>query len=634
MTRCAVLIAVLLTPFLSLSLAAEASTAETVKAPLVILSGIPFQFEVKGLNPNTPCTLQIISEGQIVLEKQAQTDDKGNCAFPDLKVQKLGAVEYRLIAGKEVSAKGSLHIIPAWFSLLPPLIAVVLSILSRQVVLALVIGIWLGVSILCWNPLTGFLRFIDHYLINAYADADHVAIICFTLLLGGMVGIISRSGGTSGLVEVFQRLAKSSRSAQFTTWLLGLCIFFDDYANTLFVGTAMRPLTDRFRVSREKLSYLVDTTAAPIANLAFISTWIGFEVSLIGDAFQQLNLNRDPYLTFLASIPYRFYPLMALILPLWLILLKRDFGPMLHAERRAKMTGRVLSENAMPLADFEVAELLPEKNTKARWELSVIPIIALVISILAGLWFSGYLKVREASCMMPSGFELVRAVLAEADSYKSLLWGSALGCLIAGTMAMGLRTLTLQATFNAWVSGMRTMLLALLILGLAWTIGSVCADLQTANYLVHFLGPHLDPHWLPALTTLIAAGISFATGSSWATMSLVMPLVIPLVYFQTSGMEHHEQTFFLITTISSVLAGATFGDHCSPISDTTVLSSIFSGADHIDHVRTQLPYAIIAGIVAWTVGDIATAYGLPPWLAIISGAGLLGLIVWRFGKPI
>ncbi len=613
---------------------AHATTFQVI-TPRILLRDVPFSVKVSGVSPGSSCFLQLQKDGKSFFEKAIQANEQGECEWKDLSIGSVGVVHFRFKINARALHPRNIRVIPGWISLLPPLIAVLLAILTRQVILSLVAGVWIGATIIAgWAPFAGFLRTLDQYIINAYADRDHVYIICFSLLLGGMVGIISKSGGTLGLVEALRKFAKSARKVQFITWLMGVFIFFDDYANTLFVGTSMRPLADRFRVSREKLSYLIDTTAAPVANIALISTWIGFEVSIIGDIFNKLGIERDPYLTFLQSIPYRFYPIMALILPLILIMTRRDFGPMYRAEQRSRETGAVLAPEAVPLSDFESQDLMPLDHVTPRWPLAVVPIVSAILGILIGLLATGFAAVKVSGHMNPDFFDLLRDVLAEADSFRSLLWGAAFGCLVAGTLALRVARMTLQQVFDAWIAGMRAMFLAVIILGLAWAIGSVCGDILTADYLVHFLGPHLPIHWIPALTTLVSALISFATGSSWTTMGIVMPLVIPLVHIRalSEGVAHPE--FFLIATISSVLAGATFGDHCSPISDTTILSSIFSGSDHIDHVRTQIPYALLAGMVGWVFGDWMTAYGFPWWGAVLIGALFMYGFIRLFGKEV
>lgn len=608
----------------------------SLEAPAVILRNVPFSLTLHSLGVNEPCFLEITTKsGEPLLKERSVSNQEGTCEFRGMTISRFGSFNYRVETGTGATLQRSGRVLPGWVSLLPPLFAVLLAILFRQVILALVLGIWLGATFLYdFNPLIGLFRTLDHYIVFAYADTQHVFIICFSLLLGGMIGVISKSGGTLGLVQSLSRIARSSVSAQFAVWLMGVLVFFDDYANCLFVGTSMRPLCDKYRVSREKLSYLVDTMAAPIANLAIISTWIGFEVSVIGDTFRQHSIGKDPYMTFLTSIPYRFYPIFALIFALLVIVTRRDFGPMLKAETRARSTGAVLSDGAKPLTNYESSDLLPEPHIRPRWTLAIIPIFTAIFSILLGLWHSGAKALTTAGLSDLHGLEYVREILVRADSFQSLLWGSAAGGLVAGLMALLVTRMSLQSVIDAWVGGMRSMFLAVIILGLAWAIGKLCSDIQTAGFLVHFLGPHLSPYWLPALTTLVSAGISFATGSSWTTMGIVMPLVIPLAYLRTEALGPEAQSFFIIATVSSVLAGATFGDHCSPISDTTILSSMFSGSDHMDHVNTQIPYAIIVGIIGWIMGDIATAYGFPWWGALIVGTFILWGILRTVGQKV
>ncbi len=594
--------------------------AVEVKLPKVALAGVPFTVETSDLPDGT--TFQIEFQPPDGARPQQLT------APAEVRLARAGIYRWRWQAGDE-QGEGTLRVIPAYWSLLPPLLAIVLALALRQVILALFAGIWVG----CWmlfggDPFSAFLRVVDTYLLNAYADTDHLHIVLFSFLLGGLVGLISRSGGLRAMVRALSRRVRSDKGVQFSTFLMGLGIFFDDYANTLFAGSTMRPLADRFRVSREKLAYLIDSTSAPVANLALISTWIGFEVSLIAESFKSSGVGMEPYWAFLVSLPYRFYPIFALVFIALLIWQRRDFGPMYRAELRARTTGKVLSETASPLASYESAELIPPDHLRGRVWMVVVPLLVTIGVVLGGLFYTGY------TALEPNDSVNLRTLLGGADSYKALLWGSVVGCAAAVVLLTATRTLSLREALEAWLGGMRAMFLAMVILGLAWAIGSVTSDLNTAGYIVQMLGDNLSPYWLPALTTIVAGVISFSTGSSWATMSIVMPLVIPLAVSVSAGLGADQQTFFIITTLSSVLAGATFGDHCSPISDTTVLSSIFSGSDHIDHVRTQLPYALVVGIVALLVGDVATAYGLPAWLALLIGTGLLALIVRFIGKPV
>lgn len=602
--------------------------AAEVNVPTVALSGVPTSVSGSGLPSQTAVQLEFLNaQDEVVTSERAQTDDSG-VFEQSVRLNQTGALQFRWQVG-EVSGEKRVRVIPAWWSLLPPLLAIALALLLRQVVLALLGGVWLGAWIIAGaDPFTALLRVVDTYLLNAYADRDHLQIIGFTMLLGGMLGVITRAGGLKAIVRTLSRRVRSDRSVQISAYLMGLVIFIDDYANTLFVGATMRPLADRFRVSREKLAYIIDSTAAPVANLALIGTWIGFEVSLIADSFKATSVGLEPYWAFLMSLPYRFYPIFALVFIAWLLIWRRDFGAMYRAEQRARETGKVLADTASPLANYESAELLPPDHLRGSLWSALLPILTALGGAIAGLLYTGYYGALDAGEAIT-----LRSVLSNANSYISLTWGALLGCITAFLCAVPSRLLSMREAFDAWVGGARAMVLAIVILGLAWSIGDVCDELHTAQYLVQALQGNLSPAWLPALTTLTAAAISFAIGSSWGTMSILMPLAIPLAYNLTAGMDTPTQQFYLITTISSVLAGATFGDHCSPISDTTVLSSIFAGSDHIDHVRTQLPYALVVGAVAWLVGDVATGFGLPVWTALLIGTVLLGVIVRVVGKP-
>jgi Na+/H+ antiporter NhaC len=533
-----------------------------------------------------------------------------------------------------------IRVIPGWLTILPPLIAIILALIARQVLVALFVGVWIGSAIIYnYNPFSGFLNALTEYIGKAPADPDKMSIIIFSLTLGGMVGVISKMGGTQGIVEKLAQYASDRRRGQFVTWLMGVFIFFDDYANTLIVGSTMRPLTDRLRISREKLSYLVDSTAAPVANIAIISTWIGFEIGLIGVSFNNLGISDNAYLTFFRTIPYNFYPLFALILGLSIALMGRDFGAMRKAEQRARDTGEVLGKDANPLSSMDSEEIIAPEHVDKRWYNGFVPIAVVIVTTLAGLWFTGLAAVQTSSIKMTEmGFiRYVSTVVGASDSYSVLMWAAFVGSITAIVLAVFQKLLTLEDSVRAWVGGTKAMLLAALILTMAWSIGNICNDLHTADYIIHISEGLLSAHLIPVLSFLIAALISFATGTSWGVMAILMPIVIPMAYILPQSdaaiSEVNRQAIFL-STIASVLAGATFGDHCSPISDTTIMSSMASGADHVDHVRTQLPYALFGGVLSIIVGYIPVGFGVSPYIVLPVGIILILLFVRFFGQKI
>lgn len=583
----------------------------------------------------------------------------------ELERKKIGAYDKLFVNGREVVAKEMVPInatgvvtirivkddiektfevysAPGWLTILPPLIAIILALIFKDVVIALFIGIFSGALFLSrFDFISAFFKVIDKYVIEAVIDKDRASIIIFTMLLGGMVGIISKSGGVKGIVDALSRKVSSPRGTQFYTWLMGILIFFDDYTNTLVVGNTMRPLSDKWKISREKLSYIVDSTAAPMACIALISTWIGFEISLINQALTSVGIEVDAYSLFLKSLPYRFYPILAMLFVFLVFTTRRDFGPMLKAEKRARK-GKILRDQAVPLSDFESSGLTPARYIQARWYNGLIPIFVVIISTFSGLYLSGKaglepddpLAVKSIfSIVFSSGiFQDLGTIISSADSFKVLLWASLLGVITAFLLAWLQRILKLREVVTSMVQGMKSMMMAIIILILAWSLGVVLTELHTAGFLVSLLERGLDYHLFPAIVFIMSGFIAFSTGTSWGTIAIMYPLVIPIIVGLTKTSANFEH--FLVLTIASVLAGAVFGDHCSPISDTTIMSSMASSCDHIDHVKTQIPYALTAALTALLIGIIPVSYGLPYILALPAAMGLIIAVLLFFGKQI
>ncbi|MEX2584814.1 MAG: Na+/H+ antiporter NhaC family protein [Balneolaceae bacterium] len=549
--------------------------------------------------------------------------------------------------GASLYASGGEMAVPSvrfgtWWSLLPPLVAIGLALLTREVILSLFSGVWIGAWILAgFDPFAGTAHSLS-LLLDAMANRDHAAIILFSLLLGGMVGIMSRSGGTLGVVERLSRFAQDRFRGQLMIWLSSFAVFFDDYANTLIRGNALRPMSDRLLISREKLAYIIDSTAAPLAVSAVITTWIGFEITQIRNAFEtmaasasspehaaQLQAGADSaFMIFLHSVPYLFYPILALLFVLMVILTNRDFGPMLQAERRAVSGGGVLRPGSVPAADTSVRSLQPKPGVPARWPNAALPILTVILVAAVGLYRTGIegLPPDERSLAM---------IIGGADPFRALLWASFSGCLVALLLPVQQRILTTGEALEALLGGMQSMLIAMAILILAWGLGSVTELAGTGPYLTSLLQETLPLTLLPGLVFLIASLIAFATGTSWGTMAILFPIVIPLAVNMGAGVGPVDGQMYaiLLGSISSVMGGAVFGDHCSPISDTTVLSSMSSACDLIDHVRTQLPYALLIAFVALLVGELPAAFN---WIHPLAGMGaglvLLYLFLRFFGE--
>jgi len=537
-----------------------------------------------------------------------------------------------LVEGYNVPSQ-SVRVIPGLLSIIPPLLAIILALIFRQVILSLIFGIYVGaVFIYDYNPLTGLLRLADRYVINAISDVSHIQIIVFTLLFGGVIGLISRSGGTRGIANVLTKFARSRKSGMIATWLSGIIIFFDDYANTLVVGNLMRPVTDKLKISREKLSFIVDATAAPVASVFIVSSWIGYEVGLIQEGLDIIGSQANAYTTFLATIPYRFYPIAMLLFVFLISMSGRDFGAMHKAEKRTVEKGKLSNGDIVVSKDMTHSTEILGNEEKAKWYNGVIPILVIIVGTIIGLVYTGINSLQEQGSIDYN----IQDIIANSDSYLALLWASFSACVIAAVMIISQRIMNLKETIDAWFLGIRSMLLAIIILTLAWAIGSITNEIKTADYIISLISDVVNPRFLPVIVFMVCGVISFATGTSWGTMAIMFPIVIPLAATVTEMQNYNlqESTLILDGVISSVLAGCVWGDHCSPISDTTILSSMASGCNHIDHVRTQLPYAIVVGVVCMVFGDILTAYGLSPYISLLIITTLLVGIVYLFGKKL
>lgn len=543
-----------------------------------------------------------------------------------------------------------------WVSVLPPLIAVLFALFFKRLILALFGAVWLGAAIQAgFMPHTATWDAIVKYMLGSTFDGFNLHVIGFTLSLVGMVHVILRMGGMAGLLDKLRVLATSRRASKLTTALMGGAIFFDDYANTIVVGTTMRPMTDARKISREKLAYLVDSTSAPIAGVAIISTWIGYEVGLFDELSRQLSMGMSGYEIFFSILAMRFYCLLTLVFVLLNAVLERDFGPMLTAERRASSGGGALRPGSKPLTQVGAAEhISPPEGTPSRWFNAVIPVSVVILSVMLGMYWSGWasgdaslpglgaLMTGEAEWSQWSNlgaalsqmgsWEAWRDAFSNADNAKVLFYGAIMGSVVAILLAVTQRLLNLKDASIAWARAIPGMWMAVAILVLAWSIRAVCDDLGTSVYLVGAVQDLITPTLLPIITFVLAAIIAFATGTSWGTMGILIPALIPLAHHMTQGQAHGE--VILMLCFAAVLDGAIFGDHCSPISDTTVMSSIASACDHIDHVRTQAPYAITTMLAASTCGYLGVAYGLPVWGALVLGVVSLAAVLFLIGRAL
>lgn len=529
-----------------------------------------------------------------------------------------GVLALVALAGPQVKLESGF--VASWTALVPPIIAVVLTLATRKLLPALGAGVLVGAMLRYGVGADLVVTGGEKYVYDIVFDEWRLYILGFTLTLLGMVQVLARGGGTQGLVDAVARRIQSARGSRLGTAILGLVVFFDDYANCMLVGPAMRPITDRYRVSREKLAYLIDSTAAPVAGLAIVSTWIGHEVGLLEAQSQKLGLAQSGYGLVLQALPVRFYCIFALVLVFTSVLLGRDFGPMLRAERRALNEGKPLREGAKALSqghgdDHEVAE--PRRAINA-----IVPIVVVVLGSLGGFVVDGGGGPRLAKDPLALfSLEFWRLTLgASENNVKMLLFAALAGSVVAFVLPLAQRLASPLALLKAFGLGMNRGRLAVVVLLLAWGLAEVSRDLGAGEVLKALLGDSLSPNLVPLLAFGLAAAIAYAIGTSWGTMSILIPTIVPLAH----GLG--EPTL-LILSIAAVLDGAIFGDHCSPISDTTLMSSVAAGSDHLDHVLTQLPYAFLAMIVAALCGYLAVARGLPLWASYLIGVGSLWLFL-------
>lgn len=611
----------------------------TVEFPEIIVQRIPCDIVIEIETPNdiAPCDTvykEVLIDGELII--LPFVDGKSTLSRTFDKPAVFSAES----GGQRIEKK--ITPIPLWMSILPPLIAILIALIFREVYSALFLGLLVGATIISYFKgftffmaiFKGLFMIIDYYIIHSLMDEGHMSIIVFSMMIGAMVHLITRNGGMRGVVNYLSKYATSPRSGQFITWIMGVLIFFDDYANTLVVGNTMRPVTDRLRISRQKLAYIVDSTAAPVAAIAFVTTWIGAELSYIQDGILTIGIDESPYTIFLNSLSYSFYPIFTLCFMIFLLWRGVDFGPMLSRERLARKEGVEAVPGTLTVSAQVVHDEDAIKEHKVRWFNAVIPVLVIVFGTFAGLLYTGWDQSIWNSESMRFTTKL-SATIGNSNAYKALLWASLSGTLVALLLTVSQRILSLKESIESLVSGFKTMLTAILILIMAWAIALVTKDMHTADFISgSMLEMSVSPYLVPAITFILAALVSFSTGTSWGTMAILYPLILPASWLiaQDSGFDHDQSLAIFHNVVSAVLAGSVLGDHCSPISDTTILSSLASSCDHIEHVRTQLPYALSVGVVSIFIGTIPAAFGAPFWITFPAGLVILYLLIRFIGK--
>ncbi|MCI6737784.1 MAG: Na+/H+ antiporter NhaC family protein [Intestinibacter sp.] len=531
-----------------------------------------------------------------------------------------------------------------FLTLIPPIVAIVLAFVTKNVVVSLALGILSGGIILNFAGFNIFYTIVQAFLdlvnraVGSLADPWNAGIILQVLAIGGVINLVSKMGGAKAIAEALSKKAKSARSAQIITWFAGLLVFFDDYANSLIIGPMMRPVTDGMKISRERLAFIIDATAAPVAGIAIISTWIGLEVGLIGDAFNSIGVDQNAFGVFLSTIPFRFYNILILAFIVITALLLKDFGPMRKCELQARRGGQVLEDgdklNEQISKEHDDLEPL-EGVTPSVWN-AIIPIGTLIIAALIAFYYSGYTAImgsEDAATIAimqnsPISFAAIREAFSNSDASVALFQSALFAGIVAMAMGVFKKMFTVAQGIEIWIDGMKTLLITCVILICAWSLSSVIKELGTAKFLINYLSGSIPAFTLPSIIFVLGAIISFATGTSYGTMGILMPLAIPLAYSINPDMS------YVIVSTSAVLTGAIFGDHCSPISDTTILSSMGAGCDHIEHVRTQIPYSLFIAAITIVFGYIPAGFGLPVYVVLPLALIAVFVGVQIFGKSV
>lgn len=532
-------------------------------------------------------------------------------------------------------------------TLLPPLVAITLAFITKNVVLSLFIGIFTGTFLInisggIFSAINKGFFDITAKIIGSMADSWNAGIILQVLAIGGLVALVTRMGGARAIADALSKRAKGPVSTQIITWVMGMLIFFDDYANALIVGPVMKPITDKMKISRERLAFIVDATAAPIAGIALISTWVGYEVSLIKKGFEEIGYSgMSAYTAFVETLPFRFYNLLMLAFVFFTSYMLREFGPMYKAEKRARETGKVLSDTATPMSSTEEEGILPPKDIKLSIWNAIVPIGVLIISSFVGFYINGLSSISDKLMLekianSPYSFYSIRETFGAADASVVLFQAALLASIVAIVMGVAKKIFKITEAIDTWVKGIKSLAITGVILLLAWSLAGVIKDLGTAKYLTLMLQDSVPKFLLPTLIFILGSVISFSTGTSYGTMGILMPLSIPLAkgVGVAAGLSGDELVAYIIVAISAVLTGAIMGDHCSPISDTTILSSMGSSCDHIEHTRTQLYYAVVIGVISIIFGYIPVGMGMNIWLVLPISMLSVFLLVRFVGKPL
>ncbi len=455
-----------------------------------------------------------------------------------------------------------------WVSILPPVVAILLAIRTKQVFLSLFFGIWFGWIIMSgWNPVTGLINALEA-CVNVFADSGNTKVVIFSAMIGALLAFMQRSGGVEGFIQWGSKRgwSNSRTRAALLSWVIGLLLFVESSITILVRGAIARPVFDKLRISREKLAYILDSTSAPVCILIPLNAWGAVVVGLLNT--QGIE---SPVTAFAKAIIFNFYAIIAVLLVVFVIIFDWNFGPMREAERRAREEGKVLRDGAEPLISADVVEIPVKEGVKPRAFNMLVPIMVMVAMMPIGLLVTGKGNILQGSGSTSVFWAVIAALLCGAIMYQSQ------------------RIFKLSELVDLFFKGVGGLMPMAVLMVLAFAIGATCKDLGTGIYVAAQAEELISPVLVPAIVFLTSAFIAFSTGTSFGTFAIMIPIAVPMATSLDANLS---------ASIAAVLGGGVFGDHCSPISDTTIIASMASASDHIDHVRTQLPYAVLAGFIA------------------------------------
>lgn len=479
-----------------------------------------------------------------------------------------------------------------FLAILPPIVAIVLAIWTRQVYVSLLLGIFMGWLVIAgWNPVGGFMLTLDGF-VSVFVSAGNTKTIMFSALMGALIYFMQASGGVKGFIARVERFltgraheneTQQQKTVQYMGWLTGMIVFVETSISVLTVGTLFRPLFDKLKISREKLAYIADSTSAPTSVLLPFNAWGAFIMGLL----LTQGIER-PFHVLISSIGYNFYPIFAIILVFLVIRFGWNIGPMKKAEERVQTTGELLNPGSTPMMATELTETEVKEHVKPRMRNMLLPLAVMILMMPVTLILTGW-KAGTAGIPDASFADKVFHAIGEGSGSTAVLVAITVALIVSYILYSVQRIFKGKELVDGTLTGVKGMMPLALLMMFAFAINDVCVALHTGEYVASVASSWLSPALVPAIVFLISAFIAFATGTSWGTFAIMIGIAVPMAV----TMDAH-----LLLTVAAVLGGGVFGDHCSPISDTTILSSMAAASDHMDHVNTQLPYGLISGVAA------------------------------------